>query len=86
MPILPPFGFAKPWVLIITAAMAPGGHEARDFVLTCHNKACVDEVIGSPELAESEAVARLRVFKPGEYGGMRDSKTAFPAVIDIERQ
>ena len=69
MPLLPHLGWAKPWVIIITARLP--GHLKNDhpfWTLTCHNRACVDEVLQAAE--PSPAVTRIRVFKPGEFGGM----------------
>jgi hypothetical protein len=86
MPLLPHLGWAKPWVIILTATLP--GHVENDhpfWTLTCHNRACVDEVLQAAE--PSPAVTRIQVFKPGGHSreqgqsedrGCLDRSTCYP--------
>lgn len=74
----------KLWVIVLTAMVPAGTHINRDIETTCRNYECVEKMIAD---APQHAIARLRVFKPGEYAGVFMSHhTVFPAYMDIEFQ
>lgn len=76
----------KVWVILLTA-MFPGNGEFDHKIIvdTCPRYHCVEQMIA--EASTSTHVSRIRVFRPGEFGGLLIlGLTPFPAYIDLQFQ